>query len=323
MRFSRLLVPVAVLGLLSLVPVASALTITATAPTAPIAYDGTVTIDVRVDASCQEILSDNPSGGAMTLKLIAASTVDWIETTAGEIQWTSEQCDPNSVTGAAGCTAPECAQGYPTATTSGTITLTPTNIAPALETAEISIEVEGKDGLVTFPVTVAHYATFAASTDRTSVKAGLAEKQPLNITLDVATNAVSTATFNVTQAPKYGALRGLDNVPVVPNIATLFEHHAGFFVWSDGGPNAGQPLSFVVPLQYESAAGVWGPDTATIEVRMFADKDPTLESEPMTLTWTFEPTVTQQPDGDAPGLDLFVIVFVVLGIVLVRARRKP
>ncbi|HEX9815726.1 MAG TPA: hypothetical protein VGB18_01990 [Candidatus Thermoplasmatota archaeon] len=322
MRFSRLLAVVTVLGLLSLVPAANALTVNATAPTEPLPNAGTVTIDVRVDAACREILEENPSGGAMTLKLIVSSTVDWIEATGGEIQWTSEQCDPSSLPGAAGCTAPECAQGYPTATTSGTITLTPTNIAPALETAEIVIEVENHDGVVTFPVTVAHFAEFAASSDRTTVKAGLAEKQPLNVTLDVNTNAVSTATFNVTEAPKYGMLRGLDNAALTPNIATLFEHHAGFFVWSDGGPDAGQPLSMVVPLQYESAAGVWGPDRATIDVRMYADKDPTLMSDPVTLSWTFEPTVTEQPGGNAPGLDLFVIVFAVVGVLFVRTRRN-
>lgn len=324
MRFSRLFAVVAVLGLVCLAPAANALNITATSPTAPLPYDGEVTINVSVEVPCQDIISENPGNdAAMTRRILASSSVDWIEATPGAIPWTHEQCDFASTQNRATCQPqPDCQANYPVATSAGTITIKPTNIAPALEAADITIEIEDKEGVVNFAVTVSHFAEFSATSDRTNVKAGLGEKQPLNVTLDVNTNAVSTATFTVVEAPKYGMLRGLDNVAITPNIATLFEHHAGFFVWSDGGPNAGQPVSLVVPLQYESAAGVWGPDSATIEVSMFADADPSLVSEPFTLSWTFEPTVTEQPKGESPAPNMIVLVLVVLGALMVRRRRS-
>jgi hypothetical protein len=323
MRSLRVYLGFAALAVLAFVPSVDALAITATAPTAPLPFDGSVTIDVSVQTTCNEIINDNPSNQPMTRTLVAASDVSWLTVTGSEVSWTTDECDPNSASLAATCTPqPDCVSMYPTAQTTGTITIAPKPIAPALETATITVTVKDKEGSISFPITVSHYGSMNATTDRPKVPAGLGDKQPFNVTLDVNTNAVSTVQFTLTQPPTKGTIRGIDNVPISPNVAQLFEHHAGFFVWSDGGPDAGKPVSLKVPLQYESAATVWTADTATVEVRLVADKDPTLMSEPITLTWTFEPTVTQEPKGESPAPDLVVFLLVIGVVLILRMRRQ-
>lgn len=324
MRFLRLVGPLVAIGLLVLVPASNALTITVLPPTDPLPFDGPTTIEVQIDLACQEILNDNPTDTPMTRRLIAGSSVEWLETSSTEVPWTREQCDLNTTPEKFTCQPqPDCQQNYPTATTTGTITLTPKNIAPALTAAEISVKVQDKEGSAAFSATVAPYAAMNATTDRPTLKAGLGDQQPFNVTLDIRTNALSTASFTLVKPPANGTIRGLENVSIVPNIAKYIEHHAGFFTWDDGGPDAGKPVSVKVPLFYESAATVWGPDSATLEVRLSADQDPTLGTEPISLTWTFEPTVTETPKAESPTPDTIVFV-VLLGLVaLVRARRGP
>jgi hypothetical protein len=288
-------------------PSVAAVTTKVTPPEGPTPYNSPTTLEVIVETTCQEILNDNPTDSAMQLDLIAGSSVGFLEAMGSKIDWTRSKCNLSNP------------PNFPASTT-GTVTITPKNIAPALENADITLEVANKEGTASFPVKVAHYATFSASTDRPVVKAGLAENQPFNITLEIATNAVSTLTFNVTQATTHGTVRGLEDLLVEPNIAQYIEHHAGFFVWTDGGPKAGEPLSLKVPLTYASSATVWPAENLTLELRMFPNKDPSLTSEPVSLSWSFEPTVTEQPKGESPAPNVLLILLLLATAVVLRRK---
>lgn len=311
------------LALGAISPSAAAFAITVTEPSDPIPFEGPTTLDVRIDATCQEIINDNPSDNPMQLDVIAAPTVPWVLAVGGKADWTRAQCDYGTTTMKATCSPqPDCQSSYPTASTNATITLTPTNIAPSLELAQVGVSVRNKVGFATANFSVAHYGTLNASADRTTVPAGLGDARDLNVTLDVNANAVSLAVFNITRGPRFGALEGASEpVRLEPHISLYQEHHAGFFVWTDGGPEAGTPLSLVIPLRYVSSAVVWPEDDLTVEIVMQAEKDPSLATEPVSLTWSFQPTVTKAPqESPAPGAALLVAA--ATGLLLVRARLR-
>lgn len=295
-------VAVLVASLATLLPTASAhLTVTATAPTAPLVPGEATSIPVEFSANCAVVLAEYEVDGRSPLEVVLnPGTPAWIAGVGDKVPFTFDKCGTDgNVRG------------------SGTIAVTPGPFAPGLQQVNLSIGAKNAKGAAEagealVPITIAYYGVLDVTTPATEIRLDNGTAT-LDLWLNATLNADSMAMIEVVAGPEHGTL----GIATSVNIASAL---------------AENQTQRAIPFQFTYTANPgdnFTMDSVTLRFLMHAAADPGSITPAQEITFQFSqpqrPAAVEDAEeagGFAPGPGLALIAGAGLAALAIARRRR-
>lgn len=230
--------------ILAAVPTGAAhVTVTAETPAGPIPWGQPTAIPVTFSASCATVLAEYEVAGNTELEIVLKEGAPtWVNGTGEKIPFSFEMCDAASAT----------------VESTGNLIIVPSELAPGLQSVNITAVAKGEAGEVNIPIVVAYRGEIQGPTSSPEIELehGNATAE---ITLGASLNADSFAMVEIVAEPEHGTLTLPEGMLEVAS--TL----------ADGSANR----TFSFPIGYHALPGAnFTMDMATIRVFLHAASDP-------------------------------------------------